>query len=138
MTFSSLTIAVPFSIHLVCRADTLVHLPPEVRKMDFSLKTVCFRSLPQKVLFHSWYMYVRHTIGIVISRAFRLNIEYNFHKFELLFDSKFSLELWVIRCCATDKQADWLFQFQLHPPHCIGVNSNSFDLIFSTYIYVEP
>ena len=38
-------------------------------------------------------MYVWHTIGIVISRAFSLNIEYNFHKIEILFDSKFSLEL---------------------------------------------
>ena len=30
--------------------------------------------LPQKVLFHSWYMNVWHTIGLVISRAFSLNI----------------------------------------------------------------
>ena len=38
-------------------------------------------------------MYVWYTIGIGISRAFSLNIEYNFHKFEILFDSEFSLEL---------------------------------------------
>ena len=36
-----------------------------------------------------WYI----TIGIVISRAFSLNIEYSFHKFEILFDLKFSLDL---------------------------------------------
>ena len=37
-------------------------------------------------------MYDIPLIGIVISRSFSLNIEYNFHKFEILFDSKFSLE----------------------------------------------
>ena len=79
--------------------------------------------LPQKVLFHSWYMYVRHTIGIVISRAFsqKLNITSTNLKYCLI---------WVIRCCATDIQVDWLLQFQRHPPDCIGVHSNSFDSIF--------
>ena len=49
--------------------------------------------LPQKVHFLSWNMYVWYTIEI-ISRAFHLNMEYNFHKFEILCDSKFSLVLY--------------------------------------------
>ena len=109
------------------------------------------------------YACVWYTIGIVISRAFCLNIEYNCHKFEMLFDSKVSLELWVIRCYATDIQVDWLFvkmlfiylsalfnfsailnivTFNIHVQVQIqsknSSNWNSFDLIFSTNIYVEP
>ena len=63
--------------------------------------------LPQKVLFHSWYMYVWHTIGIVISRAFSLNIEYNFHKIEILFDSKFSLE-YISHQMLCNRHTSWL------------------------------
>ena len=94
--------------------------------------------LPQKVHFLSWNMYVWYTIE-VISRAFHLNMEYNFHKFEILFDTKFSLDL--------NESSDALRQtYKLidysnsNHIHHISLVSTQILLIqfFSTYIYVEP
>ena len=82
---------------------------------------------------------VWHTIRIVISRAFSLKIEYNFHKFEILFDSKFSLDLYESSDAVqqTYKLIDCSNSNHIHH---ISLVSTPILLIqiFSTYIYVEP
>ena len=77
------------------RADTLVRFAAGSPENGLFCQNGPFFGLflPPKVLFHTWNMQVKYTIGIVSPREIYLSKENNFQKLVLLFDSQISIEL---------------------------------------------